>query len=702
MDARSPIPTPPAAPRRPKRIEQLGRVRTDDYAWMKDENWRQILHDPSVLRADIRAHLEAENAYLEAMLAGVEDQKGALFEEMKGRIKPDDASVPEPHGPYEYYSRYAPDAQHPVYARRPRGADGPEEALLDADALARGKAFLKVAHAAHSPDHALFAYATDEQGSEVHRVHVKDLTTGEVLADPIDNCTGDFEWSADSAWLFWVWRDEEGRPAKVFRRPARGGAADDALVYEEPDQGFFLHLRRTLSGAWIIIGAGDHETSESWLIPAADPTAEPQRAEPRTPGVLYSLEHWGDRWVVHTNADGAVDFKLMTADEADPSKTSWRELVAHQPGRLIDHVVAFKDHLVRLERANALDRIVVTERGSLAEHVIGFDEEAFALSIEPGLEFDTRRLRFVYQSPTTPRQWFDYDLASRQRVLLKTQEIPSGHDPADYVVRRLWAKAPDGAEVPITALMRRSTPVDGSAPLLLYGYGSYGAAMEASFSIRCLPLVDRGWVWAIAHVRGGAERGRGWYLDGKRFRKTNTFTDFVACAERLIELGYGSRGRIVVHGGSAGGMLMGAIANLRPDLWAGVIAQVPFVDVLNTMSDKDLPLTPPEWPEWGNPLEDPEAYDYIASYSPYDNVSAQPYPAVLAMCGLSDPRVTYWEPAKWIARLRAATTSDNPVLLKTNLQAGHGGASGRFDYLKEPAQAYAFALWAIERAKGCP
>lgn len=697
-DARLPSPSPPIAPKHPRRIEQLGRVRTDDYAWMKDEGWREVLRNPNALRSDIRAHLEAENAYARAMLASTEPLQGALFEEMKGRIKPDDASAPEPDGPFEYYARYAPGAQHPVHARRRRQAGAAEEVLIDADALARGKAFFQLAHAEHSPDHRLYAYAADEQGSEVYRVYVKDLGTGEALPEPVENCTGDLAWSACSGWLFWIWRDDEGRPAKVFRRPARGGSADDVLVYEEPDDGFFLHVHRASSGAYVVIGAGNHETSEAWLIPSSNPTAAPKVVEPRREGVLYDVEHWGDRFVIRTNADEAVDFKLMFADEADPSRATWREFVPHEPGRLIEGVAAFSGHLVRAEISNAVDRIVVTERGSLAEHAIAFEEEAFALSLDHGFEYDTATVRFVYQSPTTPRQWFDYDMAARTRTLLKTQEIPSGHDTAAYVVRRLTARAGDGAEVPITVLHRRGAPVDGSAPLLLYGYGAYGLSMPASFSITRLPLVDRGWVFAIAHIRGGSEKGRGWFLDGRRFRKKNSFTDFIASAEHLIAEGYGGKGRIVAQGGSAGGMLMGAVANLRPDLFAGIVAEVPFVDVLNTISDEDLPLTPPEWPEWGNPLTDPEAYDYIASYSPYDNVAPRAYPAILATGGLSDPRVTYWEPAKWVAKLRDVGQAPRPVLLRINMDAGHGGASGRFEHLKDPARAYAFAIWAMEGA----
>ena len=687
---------PPVARKEPLRIEQLGRVRVDDYAWMKDDNWRAVLRDPAALKPDVKAHLEAENAYTKAMMAPTEALQAQLFEEMKARIKPDDASVPEPDGHFEYFIRYAPGAQHPVHARRPRGSVDGEEVLLDADAMAKGKAFFQLAHAEHSPDHALYAYAVDEQGSEAYRVFVRDLASGAEVGEPVESSTGDFAWSADSAWLYWIWRDAEGRPAQVFRRPARGSAADDVLIYDEPDDGFFLGLHRTASGAYVAISAGNNETSEVRLIPAADPTAEPRVVEPRTPGMLYDVEHWDGRFVIRTNADGAIDFKLMVAPESAPIRANWAEYVPHQPGRFIRGTMAFKDHLVRLERADARERLVVTAREGLAEHVIAFDEEAFALSPDRGYEYATTTLRFIYQSPTTPRQWFDYDMTTRARTLLKAQEIPSGHDPAAYLARRLTARAADGVEVPITVLMHRDTPVDGSAPLLLYGYGAYGMAMEPTFSITRLSLVDRGWIFAIAHVRGGSEKGRGWFLDGRGFHKTNSFTDFVACAEHLVAERYGEAGHIVAHGGSAGGMLMGAIVNLRPDLWSGVIADVPFVDVLNTMSDEDLPLTPPEWPEWGNPITDEKAYDYIAAYSPYDQVGSMAYPPILATGGLSDPRVTYWEPAKWAARLREASTSGAPVLLRINMDAGHGGASGRFDHLKEPALAYAFAIRTAE------
>ncbi|MBE7218021.1 MAG: S9 family peptidase, partial [Caulobacteraceae bacterium] len=644
MSARVPgAPVAPKAERRPLSIEQLGRTRVDPYAWLKDPNWKAVMRDPAALAPDIRAHLEAENAYTQAVLAPTDALQAQMFAEMRGRIKEDDSSLPSPDGPWAYSVRYREGDQHPLHVRTPRDG-GDEQVLLDEPALAQGKAFFSVASGQHSPDHALYAYAVDEQGSEYFEIRLIDLASGATRPQVIESTTGDFCWSPDGRWLFWVWRDENARPAKVFRRPRDGG--EDVLVYEEPDAGFFVHIGVTQSRGYIVVSSGDHETSESRLVPASDPTASPRVVEPRTPGLRYSVEHWpteGDpeRLVVLTNADGAIDYKIMWADARSPGRAGWREWIAHEPGRYITGVAALRDNLVRGERVDANDRIVVTARADLSEHALAFEEEAYTLSFSIGFEWASPTITVVYQSPTTPRSWFDYDLATRGRTLRKVQEVPSGHDPQRYVARRLHAPAVDGACVPITVLMRRDTPLDGSAPMLLYGYGAYGIAMEPSFSIRNFSLVDRGWIWATAHVRGGSEKGWGWFLDGRKAHKTNTFTDFTACAEHLHAQGYGAAGRTVAYGGSAGGMLMGAVANLRPDLWAGVIGAVPFVDVLNTMSDASLPLTPPEWPEWGDPLHDAQAYDCIAGYSPYDNVAALPYPAILATGGLSDPRVTY-------------------------------------------------------------
>ncbi|MGZ3298863.1 MAG: S9 family peptidase [Asticcacaulis sp.] len=706
-DTVQPMLKAPSPRREPFRIEQLGRVRTDDYHWMKDDNWQALLRDPSAVRPDIKEALNEENAYTRAVLSGTEALQEELFHEMKARIREDDASTPSPDGPWEYYSRFETGGQHPIRARRPRSAAFPapmppvedtravEEILLDEDARAKAHDFYETSGASHSRDHRLYAWAEDTQGSEYFTLYVKDLTTGEMLGEPVEECDGGFLFTPDSKWLFWVWRDENSRPSKVFRRPARGG--EDVLVYEEADGGYFLSIGLTSSDAFVEIALGNHETSEAWLIPTSDATAAPVCVEPRREGVRYTLDHWDDRFIIVTNADDAVDFKIVESFAAKPSRDTWQDLVPHRPGIYVSGASLTKRHMVRVERENANTRIVIRGKASGQEHQISVPEEAYALGAASGFEYDTDLLRYTYTSPTTPAQTFDYDMTTRQQVLRKTQVIPSGHDPKDYVAKRLYATSHDGVEVPITVLMKAGTKLDGSAPLLLYGYGSYGMPMDPGFSIRSLSLVNRGWVYAIAHVRGGSEKGYGWFLDGRKEKKPNSFRDFIACAEHLIEQGYGAKGRIVAYGGSAGGMLMGAVANMRPDLWAGIVGAVPFVDVLNTMSDVTLPLTPPEWPEWGNPLEDATAYDTIAAYSPYDNIKPQPYPPVLATGGLSDTRVTYWEPMKWVAKLRATSTSAAPMLLKINMEAGHGGASGRFEFLREIAMDYAFAIWAINR-----
>ena len=466
----------------------------------------------------------------------------------------------------------------------------------------------------------------------------------------------------------------------------------DTVIYEEKDPGFFLGLGKSQSGKFIEISTHDHTTSEVHLLDADDPAGDLCTVAPRDTDVEYEIAHIGDRLFINTNADGAVNFKIVEAPLDTPGRNNWTDVVPHQPGCLIRNILEFKDYLVRLERIDGLPRIMVRHVESGEEYPIAFDEEVYDLGLVPGYEFDTEILRFTYTSMTTPRRTYDFNMTDQSRELRKEQEVPSGHDSADYVTRRLMATSHDGAEVPITLLYQKDTPVDGSAPTLLYGYGSYGMSMPASFSTNRYSLVDRGYIYAIAHIRGGTEKGYGWYLDGKLQKKKNTFLDFIASAEHLIKEGFSSAGHIAIHGGSAGGMLVGACANMRPDLWGVVVGEVPFVDVLTTMCDKDLPLTPPEWPEWGNPLESQEAYDYIRSYSPVDNVSAQDYPPIMVTAGLTDPRVTYWEPAKWTAKLRALKTDNNPLYFRTNMDAGHAGAAGRFDRLEEVALVYAFLL----------
>ena len=682
---------PPVAAQRSVSATLHGIVREDEYAWLKDPDWQRVMRDPTVLDPDIRAYLEAENEYKDAFLAPYADLRAALYDEMRGRIKEDDSTVPAPDGNWLYYVRHVEGGEHPVHCRAPRDGEGAEEVLLDGNREAEDESYFRIAACRHSPDHRRLAYATDVNGSERYRIFVRDIASGEIVDGPVEDARGDVVWANDGATVFYTVIDDNHRPWQV-RRHRIGDRGEDAVVYEESDPGFFVGIGKSESGRFVAVSAHDHTTSEVRLIDADAPEEKPRLVAPRDSGVEYDVAHRGDRLFIRTNAGGAVDFRIATAPLDEPGRAGWTDWLAHEEGVYVRSQRLFAGHHVRLERADGLPRIVVTDLASGEAHEIAFDEEAYDLSLLPGYEFETTTLRFVYSSMTTPNRTFDYDMASREGTLRKTQAVPSGHEPDEYVTRRLTATGQDGAQIPISVLHRHGTPLDGTAPLLLYGYGAYGMSMPASFSTNRLSLVDRGFVYAIAHIRGGADRGYRWYLDGKRDRKPNTFSDFIAAGERLIAEGYTAKGRIAAHGGSAGGMLMGAVANLRPDLFAAILAEVPFVDVLNTMCDADLPLTPPEWPEWGNPIEDEAAYRLIASYSPYDNVAARDYPAIFATGGLTDPRVTYWEPAKWVARLRRLKAGDSPVLLHTNMEAGHGGASGRFDRLKEVAMVYAFAI----------
>ena len=684
-------PAPPAAELRSHTTTWHGVELDDPYAWLRAANWQTVMREPGALADDIRAHLDAENAYYARMLAGTEALQGELFAEMKGRIKEDDSSVPAPDGPFDYYVRYVTGGQYPLVCRRSRGG-GNERIVIDGNSEGAGKAYWGFAGGTHAPDHRFLAYSVDETGSEFYTIRIRDMDSGLDIADVIADAGPGVVWSADSRTLFYVRYDENHRPRSVYRHRLGQPADADVLVHEEEDTGFYVHIAATQSNRLVLIESSDHETSEIHFVDAAAPETTPVLIAAREAGHEYDVEENAGTIYVTTNSGGAEDFRICTAPLDAPHLANWVELVPHRAGRLILDTIVLKRHMVRLERENGLPRIVVHELATGDEHDIAFDEEAYSLGLSAGFEFDTTTIRFTYSSMTTPSEVYDYDMVSRERVLRKRQEVPSGHDPKDYVTRRIHARAADGEEVPISLLYRAGLALDGSAPLLLYGYGAYGIAIPAAFSTARLSLVDRGFIYAIAHIRGGKDKGYRWYRQGKRERKTNTFTDFVAAGEHLVRQGYTTRGNIVAHGGSAGGMLMGAVANMAPDLFLGIIANVPFVDVLNTMLDKDLPLTPPEWPEWGNPIESSDDFARIRSWSPYDNVRTQPYPHIFALAGLTDPRVTYWEPAKWIARLRERNTSGKMVLLRTNMDAGHGGASGRFEALKETALEYAFAL----------
>ena len=682
---------PPMAEKRPVTDTRHGITRRDDYGWLRADNWREVMHDPSVLAPDIRAYLEAENDYAEAAMADVEGLRLKLFAEMRGRIKEDDSSVPAVDGDYAYATRFEEGGEHPLIVRSRRDGSG-ETVLLDANAMSRGLAYFRLGDFGHSHDHRLLAYSVDDKGAEYFTIHVRDTETGADLADRIEGTTGDTVWAADGKTFFYVWVDENHRPARVYRHVVGSAQADDAVVYEDHHPGYFIGIGETQSRRFVTISTHDHETSEFRVLEADRPAARPRLVARRKKAEEYHLDHGDERFFILTNADGAEDFKVVTAPVASPARRNWQDLIPHVPGRLILDLTVYKDYLVRLEREASLPRIVIRHLASGEEHAIAFDEEAYSLGMVDGFEFDTTNLRFTYSSMTTPPRVYDYDMATRTRVLRKQVEIPSGHDPEDYVTRRVFAPTDDGETVPVSLLYRKGTRLDGSAPCLLYGYGSYGMTIPASFGASRLSLVDRGFVYAIAHIRGGKAKGYRWYSDGRREKKVNTFKDFIAAAGYLIQEKFTAQERIVGWGGSAGGLLIGAVANMAPELFAGMIAEVPFVDTLNTILDDTLPLTPPEWPEWGNPIVSEKDYRTIAAYSPYDNVTARAYPAILALGGISDPRVTYWEPAKWVAKLRALRTDDGLTILKTNMDAGHGGASGRFDRLHESAFAMAFAL----------
>ena len=688
-----------AEPRAPKRASSTtwhGATLSDEFAWLRAPNWQAVMRDPSVLDPEIRAYLDAENAHADAAMRETEPLQAKLLAEMKGRIKEDDSSVPTPDGPFSYFTHYAEGGQQPQICREPRDG-GATQLLLDGDALAAGKPFFHFGDARHSCDHRFLAWMSDDAGSEFYTARVRDVATGRDLPDVIPEVAGSIVWNADGSALYYVRLDELHRPLQIYRHRIGTPSTDDVLIFESTVPDYFVALAELQSGRYALISVHDHETAECWLIDLADDAVPPMLIAPRRAEVHYEAEHHpsfggGPALIIRTDADKAEDFKIVWVPLDAPGAANWRELVPHRQGVHILAMAVFANWLVRLERDGGLPRIVVRALSSGEEHTISFDEEAYSLSISPGYEFETDTLRFTYSSMTTPSEVWDYDLANRTRVLRKREEIPSGHAPDNYVTRRLQARAPDGELVPISVLYHKDTRLDGTAPGLVYGYGAYGIAIPASFSIARLSLVDRGFVYAIAHVRGGSDKGRHWYRMGKLEKKPNTFHDFIAATEFLVAQKLMADNKVIAEGGSAGGMLMGAIANLRPDLYAGIVAEVPFVDVLNTMLDDELPLTPPEWPEWGNPRIDPAAFETIKGYSPYDNVRAQAYPAMLVLAGLTDPRVTYWEPAKWVARLRDRRTNHALLVLRTNMDAGHMGAPGRFDRLKDVALAYAFAI----------
>jgi oligopeptidase B len=680
-------PTPPNAPRRPHVLSIHGDDRVDDWYWLRDRE------DP-----EVRAHLEAENAYAEALLASGAALRDRIFTEIRGRIQETDESAPVPDGAWSYYTRTVEGQQYPIHCRRPR-AGGPVQVLLDENDLASGHDYFALGGFEISPDHRTLAFSADQTGAERYTLRFRDLDRGNDLPDVVENVTYGLAWAADARTCFYVRPDDAVRPHEVWRHRLGTPASDDVLVHSEPDERFFLGVGRTRSGRFVLIDSSSKLTSETWYVPTDEPGQPPTCIAAREHEHEYTVEHHehpdlGNRFLIVTNSEGARNFRLVAAPVADPTRANWVELLPHRDDVRLDSVDAFRDHLASSERADGLDRLRVMRFDDGIWTTLPAPDPVFSMWVGPNLEYDASTLRYGYTSLVAPVTDFDYDPAGGMSTVVKVQPVLGGYDPAAYTSARLRATASDGTNVPISVVHRRDVALDGRAPALLVGYGAYEQSSDPTFRAARLSLLDRGFVCAIAHVRGGGELGRDWYERGRLEHKENTFTDFVACAEALISNNYTAPRRLVARGGSAGGLLMGAIANLRPDLFAAIVAEVPFVDVVTTMLDPELPLTVTEWEEWGDP-RDPVAYARMKAYSPYDNVAARPYPAMFVTTGLNDPRVLYWGPAKWVAKLRSQSTSDKPILLRTELGAGHGGPSGRYDAWRDEATVLAFVCTSV-------
>lgn len=670
--------TPPVAERIDTELVHHGDVRLDPYYWMRDRE------NPAVI-----SYLEAENAYTKERMAHTEALQASLFEEMVSRIKEDDETAPTLDGGYYYYSRTIKGENYEVHCRKKGSLSAPEEVLLDGNEMGRGKEYFAIGEMDMSPDHRWMAYSTDYLGNERYTLRFRNVETGEELAATVPDTYYSLAWASDNKTLFYTRVDEANRPYQVWRHVVGTDAAQDVLVYQEDDDAYFLGVSRSRSGQYIFITMQSKVTTEYRLLDASKPDAEPVVFAPRRQAIEYYIDHVGDSFYIVTN-DNAVNFRLMKTPQAKTDVANWKEVIAHDPAVTLTGVDAFEDFIVVQERRSGVVMLRVRDLKTGKDRYVPFPESSYTAGLSSNPTFDTKVVRFRYASLTTPRSVYDYDTQTGETILIKETEVPN-YDRTRFESQRIFATAPDGVQIPISIVYKKGALDNGPAPMFLTGYGSYGISYEPSFSSSRIALLERGIVFGIAHIRGGGDLGRTWYEDGKFNRKMNTFTDFIAASEHIIKEGLTSSSKLAIEGGSAGGLLMGAVINMRPDLYAAVIAAVPFVDVLTTILDPSLPLTVIEWEEWGNPAEK-TYYDYIKSYSPYDNVEAKAYPDLLVTAGLNDPRVSYWEPAKWVAKMRHVKTGDNLLLLKTNMGAGHGGASGRYDYLKELAFEYAFVI----------
>ncbi len=677
-------PKPPMAEKKSKTTNIHGTTLVDEYFWLREKA------NPEVI-----SYLEAENAFTEAAMKPSAALQEKLYKEMVGHIKETDLSVPYRWGSYFYYTRTEQGKQYPIYMRKLGSLDAKEEVVLDQNEMAKGLKFFSIGAFSVSDDGNLLAFSTDTTGYRQYKLQIKDLRTGAILPETFER-VGSVMWASDNKTLFFSTEDAVTKRSDKFFRHVLGSKTPD-LIYEEKDELFDVYGGRTRDKAMILIGSYAKTSTEFRYIPAANPTAEPKLILARQPDHEYDVNHHGDLFYIRTNK-GSKNFRVVSAPVAEPSEKNWKEFIAHQPAVKVDDLDFFANHLVVSEWEGGLQKLRVVDLKSNKSHRIQFPEPVYAASVDVNRENNTAVVRYRYQSLVTPSSVFDYDMSKQQSTLLKETEVPGGFDKKNYASERIFAVASDGTKIPLSVVYKRGVKMDGKAPLLLYGYGSYGASMAPTFSSNRLSLLDRGVVYVIAHVRGGGEMGEEWRQAGRMMNKMNNFTDFIASAEHLVKHRYTSTDRLVIQGGSAGGLLVGAVANMRPDLFKAVVSQVPFVDVLNTMLDATLPLTTSEYIEWGNPNDKP-AFEYMRKYSPYDNIAAKDYPSMLVKVSLNDSQVPYWEGAKLVAKLRATKTDNNPLLLKTNMGAGHGGSSGRYDYLREVAFDYAYMLWQVGLAE---
>jgi oligopeptidase B len=672
----------PVAKKIPKTLEKHGDKRVDDYYWLNDRE------NPEVID-----YLKQENAYYEKMTAHAKDFQKDLYEEMKGRIKEDDESVPYLYNGYYYITRYEKGKDYPVYSRKKGSLDAKEEILFNCNELAKGHSFFQLGGLSVSPDNKLATFATDIVGRRIYTIGVKNLETGEILADKIENTTGGSVWANDNKTFFYSRQDKVTlRSDKVYKHKINSNAAGDILVYHEKDDTFNVDVNKSKSRKYLIIESSSTLTTEAQILEADNPDGKFRVFQKRVRGVEYGISHFGDSFYIRTNKDKAENFKLMKTPETATTKENWKDVIPHRAEVLIEDFEIFKDYLVVEERENGLNKIRIMPWSGKGEYYLPFQSETYTAYTTSNVDFDTEILRYAYQSLATPSSIVDFNMKTKKKEVKKEQAVLGGKfDKNNYIEERIWATAEDGTRIPMSLVYRKGIKKDGKNPVLQYAYGSYGYSMDPTFSSSRLSMLDRGFIFAIAHIRGGEELGRHWYEDGKLLKKKNTFTDFIDCSKYLIAQKYTSKDHLYAEGGSAGGLLMGAIVNMAPELYHGVIAQVPFVDVITTMLDDSIPLTTGEYDEWGNPNEK-KYYDYMLSYSPYDNVGAHDYPNMYISTGLHDSQVQYWEPAKWIAKLRAIKTGSQLLFLDTNMDAGHGGASGRFEALKEVAKEFSFFL----------